>query len=67
MVATVMLLEDFPSREDDGKRIAELKDTVVDMALVWHSAERGTEEEKDASINLCWACGMLKDAQGEDG
>ena len=66
MADTVRLLEDFPSREEDGKRIAELKDRVEEMALEWHSAERGTEEEKDASINLCWACGMLRDARGED-
>lgn len=66
MADTVMLLENFPSREEDGKFIAELKETVVDMALTWHRAARGTEEEKDASINLCWACAMLRDALGED-
>ena len=63
MAEKVMLLEDFPSREDDSKRIAGLKDRVVEMALAWHSSPK---DDDDASINLCWACAMLRDAQGED-
>ncbi len=45
--------------------MSDAEKAVIESALQWHAAEGGSEEEKDAAINLAWACGHLKWESGE--
>lgn len=47
------------------EEISDAQRAIIESALAWQLLPTGSEEEKDAAINLCWACQRYRWVIGE--